>query len=75
MAVDHPTGAETHHAHLPAWRRPTAGESRLPASAAVVVVIAVQVPLPSRLMLRRQWLLPALELLVLVALVVANPTR
>jgi uncharacterized membrane protein len=60
----------------PAWKRPTEGEARWQATVAVAVVIALQFPLPGRLILVRPvWLLPALEGLLLLILVVANPHR
>jgi len=61
--------------HLPAWLRVTQGESRWPAAAAMVVAIALQTMLPDRLTLSSRWLLPGLELALLVALIVANPHR
>jgi uncharacterized membrane protein len=61
---------------VPAWKRRTGGEARWQPTAAVVVAIALQFPLPGRLILVHPiWLLPALEGLLLVALVVANPRR
>jgi uncharacterized membrane protein len=61
---------------VPAWKRPTEGEARWQATVAVVVAIALQFPLPGRLILVHPvWLLPVLEGLLLVALVVANPRR
>ena len=61
---------------MPAWKRPTEGEARWPATAAVVVAIVLQSLVPGRLTLVHPvWLLPALEGLLLVALVVANPHR
>ncbi|HEY4008480.1 MAG TPA: hypothetical protein VGM60_25295 [Pseudonocardia sp.] len=63
------------HAHLPAWLRVTRGENRWPVAAVIVVAILLQVALPDRLTLQNRWLLPGLELALLVALVIANPTR
>jgi len=61
---------------LPAWKRRTEGEARWQATAAVAIAIALQFPLPGRLILvHPNWLLPVLEGLLLVALVVANPRR
>ncbi len=40
-----------------------------------VVAIALQVALPDQLVLQSRWLLPSLELALLVALVAANPVR
>jgi hypothetical protein len=52
----------------PAWRRPTRGESRWAVTAAVAAAVALQLLLPERLTFQPAWLLPALELLLLVAL-------
>ena len=60
---------------LPAWRRVTQGEPRWPVSLAVLAAIAMQIALPERLAIRPHWLMPALEALLLVGLVVANPRR
>jgi uncharacterized membrane protein len=61
---------------IPAWRRPTAGENRWQATLAVAVAVALQFPLPGRLVLvHPDWLLPTLQGLLLVALVMANPRR
>jgi uncharacterized membrane protein len=61
---------------VPAWRRPTQGEARWQAAAAVAAAVALQFPLPGRLdLVHPTWLLPALQGLLLVALVVANPRR
>ena len=61
--------------HVPAWLRRTRGESRWPVAAAIMVAIALQLALPDRLVAQSRWLLPGLELALLVALIVANPTR
>jgi uncharacterized membrane protein len=61
--------------HVPAWLRPTPGESRWPVAAVIVVAIALQVALPDQLVLQSRWLLPSLELVLLVALILANPYR
>jgi hypothetical protein len=66
-------GGEEHH--LPAWRRQTAGEGRWPSVAAVLVAVALQLVLPDGLALQPSWLLPAIEVALLVALVGANPVR
>jgi hypothetical protein len=51
------------------------GEVRLPASIAVLVAATLHAVLPSRLLFEPRWVLPTLEALLLVALVVVNPTR
>ena len=60
---------------IPAWRRVTDGEHRLPVAAAIAVAIALQVVLPSRLVIGPAWLLPTLEGLLFVGLTIANPKR
>jgi uncharacterized membrane protein len=70
MAADEPTDP------VPAWKRPTKGEARWQAAVAVAAAAALQYPLPGRLVLVHPvWLLPTLEILLLVALVIANPRR
>jgi len=69
-------GAAGHvHAHVPAWLRPTAGENRWAVAATILVAVGLQVALPDRLTLINRWLLPGLELALLIALVVATPVR
>jgi len=60
---------------LPAWRRVTQGEPRWPVSLAVILAIALQVTLPGGVAAHPRWLLPGVELFLLVGIVVANPTR
>jgi uncharacterized membrane protein len=60
---------------VPAWRRATEGEHRLPVAAAVALAIALQLVLPQRLVIRPTWLLPTLEGLLMVGLIAANPKR
>jgi uncharacterized membrane protein len=62
-------------ARTPAWRRPTAGEHRIPAAVAVAAVIALQLLLPDRLVPQSRYALPVLEGLLLVLLVAVNPFR
>ncbi len=59
----------------PAWRRATRGEHRLPVLLAIGAAIALQLVLPSRLVIHPWWLLPTLEGLLAVGLIVANPRR
>ena len=61
--------------HPPAWLRRTRGESRLPATAAVLVAIALQLLLPPALSVHPRLLLPGLEAVLVLALLVANPGR
>ena len=63
------------HELVPAWLRSTRPENRLPVMMAVLVAVALQLTLPRRLSLHPRELLPALELLLLVALSAVNPVR
>lgn len=60
---------------LPAWLRETAGERRWPVTIGVVLAIVMQVVLPDRYALQPKLLLPALEGVLLLGLVAANPVR
>jgi hypothetical protein len=51
------------------------GESRYPAAAAILVAIALYLLLPSALVVGPRYLVPALELVLLVPLLVGNPRR
>jgi hypothetical protein len=55
-----------HHLHIPAWLRVTRGENRWPVVATIVVAIWLQLALPDRLALQYWWLLPGLELAMLI---------
>jgi uncharacterized membrane protein len=69
MAYQYPV-ASTERRHQ---RHP--GEPRLPAALAVLVAIALYSLLPSKLLLEPRFVVPALELLLFVPLVAANPRR
>jgi uncharacterized membrane protein len=77
----HQVGGAVHYAggdlarHCPAWLRPTAGENRWPVAGAILVAIGLQIALPDRLSLLNRWLLPVLELALLIALLIAVPRR
>jgi hypothetical protein len=61
---------------LPAWRRVTQGEPRWQVSLAVAAAIALQLPVPGRLVLvTPSWVLPVLEALLAAGLIIANPRR
>ena len=63
-------------APVPAWKRPTEGEARWQVAVAVAAAVALQYPLPDRLVLLHPvWLLPTIEGLLLIVLVTANPRR
>ena len=60
----------------PAWRRRTRGERRWQVAACTAVAIGLQVAVPGRLaVLRPVWILPALQGILLLTLLVANPHR
>lgn len=56
-------------------RRMERGEARVPATAAVAVAIALYALLPSEVIIGPRLVLPALEIVLFVPLVVANPRR
>jgi len=61
---------------VPAWRRPTEGEARWQVALATAAAIALQLPVAGReLLVRPGWVLPAVQGLLLVGLVAANPRR
>jgi uncharacterized membrane protein len=60
---------------VPAWRRVTRGEPRLPVSIAILVAIALQAALPLRVGEHPRWLIPTLAVLLLIGIVAANPSR
>jgi hypothetical protein len=60
---------------VPAWARRSAGESRVAATIAVLVVIGLQFWLPDRLTVRPAAVVPGVALVLLVVLIVANPVR
>jgi len=73
----HERAGARHQPHqAPAWRRRTRGEARWQVTLCVTVAIALQIAVPGRLVLLRPvWVLPALQGLLLVTLVAANPHR
>jgi uncharacterized membrane protein len=73
----HEHAGALHQPHqVPAWRRRTKGEARWQVTLCVAVGIALQIAVPGRLVLLRPvWALPALQGLLLVVLVIANPHR
>ncbi|MDP9094666.1 MAG: hypothetical protein M3N95_17440 [Actinomycetota bacterium] len=61
---------------LPAWLRPTLGENRIPVAVAIAAAAILQLLLPGRFtLIRPQWVLPSLELVLLATLTVINPVR
>jgi uncharacterized membrane protein len=60
---------------VPAWRRVTEGEHRLPVTLAVLGMIGMQAGVPEHLSFAAWWVLPVIEVAILVVLVGANPRR
>jgi len=68
--VDPPTARSSHDA-----RRGKRGEARIPPAIAVLVAIALYAVLPEPLVIGPRFLIPGLELALLVALIATNPLR
>jgi hypothetical protein len=61
---------------IPAWRRVTQGEPRWHVAIAMLGAIALQVPLPGRLVLfQPTWIMPVVEGVLFVTLTALNPRR
>jgi hypothetical protein len=60
---------------VPAWARRTPGEHRWPAAVAVAVTIGLQLLMPAQVVPEGRYVLPMIELAVLVGLLVVNPFR
>src|SRR5690242_16015655 len=71
-----PTGSPPPYVVDPAsWGVPSPGESRWPATAAVLAALGLQAGLPDRVTVGPSWIVPALELCLLLPVVIANPAR
>ena len=57
------------------WGYPSDGESRWPSAVAVFAALGLQLALPDRLTVGPRFVLPVLEFLLVVPLMIANPTR
>jgi hypothetical protein len=57
------------------WRIETEAEQRWSVTLVILVAVALQLFLPARLIIQPRWLMPALELGLLVALTAVNPHR
>lgn len=57
------------------WGEPSPGESRWPATAAVILALGLQAALPGRLTIGPWWVVPALEAALVVPLMIVNPSR
>jgi hypothetical protein len=73
MADDLPPGH--HEPRIPAWRRKSPGEHRLPATLAVLAAIALQLALPEGFSAIARRALPIVQALLQVVLVAVNPGR
>jgi uncharacterized membrane protein len=75
----HPGGEEqrsgTAARPVPAWRRPHQGEHRWPVALVIAVAIVLQLVTPPQLAFNPNWLLPAVEGVLLIVLLVVNPFR
>jgi len=60
---------------VPAWLRPTDAENRIPAAIAILVAVLLQLTVPTKYGLHPRWLLPSLEVALLVVLTALNPVR
>ena len=58
-----------------AWRSATTPEKRWPGALALAAIIVAQLALPSDLTIQPGWALPAVEAILLAALVAVSPTR
>ncbi len=71
--ADPPAVSNAHARHD--TRRGKRGEARIPPAVAVVVAIALYALLPEPLVIGPRFLIPCLELVLLVALIATNPLR
>jgi hypothetical protein len=60
---------------LPAWARRTPGEHRWPAAVAVAVTIGLQLLMPAQVVPEGRYVLPGIQLALLVGLVAVDPFR
>jgi hypothetical protein len=70
-------GAVAHEARaIPAWQRRTQGELRWPVTLITAAGVALQMAVPGQLKLvQPSWIIPAVEGMLLVALLAVNPHR
>ena len=74
QGLSDPPPARAAHA-LHAARRGKRGEARVPPAVAVLVAVALYAVLPEPLLVGPRFLIPALELVLLVSLIATNPLR
>lgn len=68
-------GFELDRQNLPAWLRRTRGEHRISVALAIIVLIVLQLNLGSQLVFQPWYLMPSLEVALLVVILLASPTR
>lgn len=59
----------------PAWKRPHQGEHRWPVALAIAVAVVLQFLTPQELAFHPKWVLPAVEVALLLGVLVVNPFR
>src|SRR6478609_1600258 len=74
QGIADPPPADRAHARHDA-RRGKRGEARIPPAVAVLVAVALYAVLPEPLLIGPRFLIPGLELALLVALIATNPLR
>ncbi|HEY3833039.1 MAG TPA: hypothetical protein VGO03_12160 [Acidimicrobiia bacterium] len=60
---------------LPAWRKATTGEPRWPVTITVFGALAMQYSLPEQVQLHHRWILPAIGMVLVIALEIARPQK
>ena len=60
---------------VPAWRRVSKGEPRLAVTVGVVAAIGLEAALPDRVANGQRWATAMVAALLLIGIVLANPTR
>jgi hypothetical protein len=68
-------GAPLEGDRLPAWLRQTRGEHRVPVGIAIITLIVLQLVIKSDLAFTPRYLLPGLELALLIVISIASPVR
>jgi len=73
--VERLIGAPREGDHLPAWLRKTRGEHRITVALAIIALIVLQLVVKSDLAFEPRYLLPGLELALLIVISIASPVR
>jgi uncharacterized membrane protein len=72
---DSPADIPAPAADVPAWRRRTDGEQRWWVALALLAAVILQTSLPDPFVVHPRYVLPAVELIALIALVITHPER